>query len=116
MAQKPLAIRGKHKCSLAIGVHEVDADEPVHLIEVCLGQEEAALDWTSVTQPGDNPDRSYWQAAYDERQVPGSSDHWCFFFHYLDLSKPLQTNLGPLRLPPVSPMPAHLRIIQYEEP
>lgn len=100
-----------------IGVHMVDdADEPVHLIELCLGAEDADLDWSSVTQPTENPDRSYWQAAYDERQVPGSPGHWCFFLHYLDPSKPLETNLGPLTLPGVPPIPPRLRFIRYEEP
>ena len=101
---------------LAIGVHPVDADEPVQLIELHIDGDDSALDWASVTQPSDNPDPSYWQAAYDEQPVPGSPDHWCFFFHYLDLSRPLQTNLGSLTLPPASPMPTHLRFIQYEVP
>jgi len=100
----------------AVGVQPIDADEPVHLIEVQIAPDQANFDWASVTQPGDNPDRSYWQAAYDERQVPGSPDRWCFFIHYLDPSKPLDTNLGPVVLPPVSPLPAHLRFIRYEEP
>jgi hypothetical protein len=100
----------------AVGVHPVDASEPVHLIEVYIAPGQSVLDWPSVTQPGDNPDRSYWQAAWDEQQVPGSPDHWCFFFHYLDPSRPLETNLGPLALPPASPLPAHPRFIRYEEP
>ena len=99
-----------------IGVHPVDSDEPVHLIELRIDEDDSDLDWASVTQPSDNADRSYWQAAYDEQQVPGSPGHWCFFLHYLDLSKPLETNLGPLALPPASPMPTHLRFIRYEEP
>jgi hypothetical protein len=99
-----------------VGVHPINANEPVHLIEVQIAPDEADLDWASVIQPGDNPDRSYWQAAYDERQVPSSPDHWCFFIHYLDPSRPLDTNLGPVVLPPVSPLPAHLRFVRYEEP
>ena len=55
----------------AIGVHPVDADEPVHLIELHIDGDASALDWASVTQPSDNPDPSYWQAAYDEQPVPG---------------------------------------------
>jgi hypothetical protein len=56
----------------AVGVHPVDASEPVHLIEVYIAPDQSVLDWASVTQPGDDPDRSYWQAAWDEQQVPGS--------------------------------------------
>jgi hypothetical protein len=97
-------------------VHAVDADEPVHLIELDLGDEASLLDWSSVAQPNENPDSSYWQVAYDEQQVPNSPHRWCFFMHYLDIGKPIQTNLGSLTLPPVSARPAHLRFIRYEEP
>ena len=99
-----------------VGVHVVAAWEPVHLIEIVLEGIEQRLDWSSVTQPLDGRDTSYWQVPYDERRVPGTSGHWCFFFHYLDVSSPLRSNLGEMQLPLESPLPNHLRFVRYEEP
>ena len=99
-----------------LGVHPISAREPVHLIELEVTGAISELDWVSVTQPLDARDSSYWQVPYDERAVPGREGHWCFFFHYLDLARPLQSNLGPLLLPRESPLPSHLRFIRYEEP
>lgn len=99
-----------------VGIHPVRALEPVHLIELIVGDQLSVLDWSSITQPVEGQDVTYWQAPYDEREVPGVAGNWCFFFHYLDLARPLTSNLGALPLPQESPLPEHLRFIKYEEP
>ena len=101
---------------LVIGVHPVKAKEPVHLLEIDLSGFDGEIDWGGFTQPVDGRDRSYWQVPYDERPVPGSQGHWCFFFHYLDLGLPLHTPAGILTLPTESPVPFHLPFIKYEQP
>jgi hypothetical protein len=101
---------------LVIGLHLIKAREPVHLLEVDLSGFEGEIDWRGFTQPLAGFDSSYWQVPYDERPVPGSDGHWCFFFHYLDLGQPLQTPAGVLTLPSETPVPPHLRFIRYEQP
>jgi hypothetical protein len=39
-----------------------------------------------------------------------------FFFHYLDLKKPIITPAGSLSLPKPTKQPAHLNDIEYESP
>ena len=99
-----------------LGVHRVKASEPVHLIEVTVGQAVESIDWCSFTQPLEGKDQTYWQVPYNEREVPGRSGNWCFFFHYLDLSRPMSSFAGDLHLPAETPIPAHLRFVRYEEP
>jgi hypothetical protein len=99
-----------------LGIYAIVASEPVHLVEIDLGDVGPQLDWSSITQPIDGRDKSFWQVPYDELPVPGTSGHWCFFFHYLDVNSPLRSNLGDLHLPAESPLPNHLRFIRYEEP
>jgi len=99
-----------------LGVHPVKADEPVHLVEIEMLADASTVDWCSFTQPCEGRDRSYWQVPYDERPVPGRPDHWCFYFHYLDTSRPLQSFAGDLALPAETPVPPSLQFIKYEEP
>jgi len=97
-----------------LGVHPVDAREPVHLIEIRAAGNE--IDWNSITQTVEGKARDYWQAPYDEQQVPGSINRWCFFFHYLDQTRPLSSAAGDLVLPTETPLPAHLQFMKYEAP
>ncbi len=99
-----------------VGLHPVEAPEPVHLVELDASGYKSDLDWGAITQPVEGRDRSYWQVPYDEMPVPGKPDHWCFFFHYLDRSRPLSSPAGALVLPTETPLPAHLRCIKYEQP
>jgi hypothetical protein len=59
-----------------------------------------------------------WQAPYDERVVSETDARArvVFFFHYLDLNKPLLTPTGALALPAPKKMPARLKAIMYEAP
>ena len=99
-----------------IGVHPVQASQPVHLLEIEVPDFISDIEWSDITQPVPDRDRSYWQVPYDERRVPDRSDRWCFFFHYLDRSRPLRSPAGELTLPAETPAPDYLRFIRYEEP
>jgi hypothetical protein len=62
--------------------------------------------------------KSNWQVPYDERMLEESDGRirYAFFFHYLDLKKPLVTPAGSLPLPMPTHQPAHLKGINYESP
>lgn len=106
-----------------LGVHPVEeALEPCHLVEIAVDGV-SAPDFGAITQEDLGRPRVEWQVAYDERLVsetaPGSapeSSRYAFFFHHLDITKPLQTASGLADLPPPSPVPGHLRSVTYEEP
>jgi hypothetical protein len=110
-----------------IGVHPVSADEPCHLIEVQVDGGDVADAIYSITQ--EHPDRppNQWQVAWAEHYLsadgtnPGPFDsvdsgRVAFFFHYLELSRPLSSAAGPLSLPSESPRPKRLRFIRYFAP
>ena len=98
------------------GVYSIEAKEPCHLIEVVFGSPECDYDWNGITQEVPGQPRDNWQVPWDEQCLENSKTNWVFFFHYLDLSKPLITSDGPLELPPSSSVPDYLRDINYEEP
>lgn len=97
------------------GVHPVEAAEPCHLIEVELSDAEG-FDWGQVTQEDATQLRDNWQVPYDEQPLDDDERRWAFFFHYLDLSKPLLTPAGPVKLPAPTPRPKHLDSAEYIEP
>ena len=101
-----------------VGVHEIDADEPVHLLELEVTGDVDAFDFADVTQMIADEPRDNWQSAYDEREVPSPSSkrRFAFFFHYLDLNTPLITSFGELGIPEPTPVPERLADIEYEEP
>jgi hypothetical protein len=101
-----------------VGIHHVEAAEPVHLLEIEIEGDAEDFDFGEVTQELPGQPRSNWQVAYDEREVGRNSGYvrFAFFFHYLNFKKPLLSSVGPLDLPPDSPVPDHLRDIVYEEP
>jgi hypothetical protein len=99
------------------GVYRVDAAEPVHLIELVVeGGDD--FDFGGVTQEDPKQPRSNWQVAYDERIINESERglRYAFFFHHLDLDKPLITPAGTLVMPMPTEMPARLKDITYEAP
>ena len=101
-----------------IGVHPIEADEPVHLIELLIEDNVGDFDIREVTQEVTDQPKSTWQVPYDERILEESKQkaRYAFFFHYLDSKKPLLTPLGPLLLPKPTKILAHLRDIEYESP
>ena len=101
-----------------IGVHLVPSDQPVHIIEIELTGDVSSFDFSAVTQEQADQPQANWQVAYDERLVSqeGEQVRFAFFFHYLDLAKPLLTSVGPIELPKESPLPPYLSQVGYESP
>jgi hypothetical protein len=98
-----------------IGIHPIDAAEPCHLIEIAVIDPDGRFDWIDVTQEVSGLPRDSWQAAYDEQlldKIDGQS-RYAFFFHYLDVSKPLRTSFGEIALPESTPVPPHLEEVKY---
>ena len=101
-----------------IGVHPISANEPCHLLEIELKAPSDEFDFGLVTQEMPDQPKANWQVAYDEQQVGEKKDacRWAFFFQYLDFDRPLLTPLGPITLPQPTPVPPHLKPIEYFEP
>ncbi|MBM4463240.1 MAG: hypothetical protein FJ012_07870 [Chloroflexi bacterium] len=88
----------------------------LYAIEIVSTQSLAEFDWSTITQEEKGQPRENWQVPYDERQLDDSGCHWVFFFHYLNLEKPLLTPFGKIPLPIPQEMPSHLDGITYEPP
>ena len=101
-----------------IGVHPIEAGEPVHIIELLVEGDVDAVDIGEVTQVVAGQPKSNWQAPYDERMLEESPGkiRYAFFFHYLDFQKPLLTPAGSLALPKPTKQPEHLKDFEYEPP
>jgi hypothetical protein len=102
-----------------VGVHPVTASEPAWLIQAQISTPFDEIDWNSITQPVPDKDQSFWQVAYDKHplSIPGGDQMFVvFFFHYLNLDRPLESAYGPLSFPEPTPVPAHLRFVKYEAP
>ena len=127
-----------------IGVYPVEADQPCHLIELTICDPDREFNVDHLTQVDENVEKGLWQAAYDERyldpqsleplpQRPGPEGinfppgvslepagrkeyRLAFFFHYLDLAKPLESSFGPLPLPQPSSQPEHLAFMCWGPP
>jgi len=101
-----------------VGIHPIEADEPVHLIELLVRGEVEDFDIGDVTQEAVGQKRSNWQAVYDERLLEQSNGiaRYAFFFHYLDFSLPLLTPAGPLPVAVPTSLPVHLQDIECESP
>lgn len=119
-----------------IGLHPVKANEPVHLLEIMVKNSEGIFGIIKFTQEIPTEPKDNWQVPYDEKILNTEGDEivadgfdaenkpelWkgdvrlAFFFHYLDLSKPLKTPFGDIVLPKESKRPNRLSIMEYEEP
>ncbi len=117
-----------------VGVHPVDAPEPCHLIEVVIRHAPDLINLSDFTQEIPDLPPANWQVPWDERyldalgtrvldpgfvsfQVTAVSDfRIAFFFHYLDLNRPLLTGFGSVVLPSPSPTPTRLHFMNYEPP
>jgi hypothetical protein len=106
------------KAIYIVGVHPVEADEPVHLIEIALAGSVGNFSFGAVTQESPGQPESNWQVAYDEQELSqsGNESRYVFFFHYLDFTRPLLTSMGPVPIPKPTPRPEHLHHIEYFQP
>lgn len=99
-----------------IGVYQVPAPEPCHLIEVEFDAPTIDYDWGKVTQEISGQSRSNWQVPWDEQRLDDGGKKWVFFFHYLDLARPLLTPNGSIPLTKPTALPEQLKNIEYQEP
>lgn len=120
----------------AIGVYPIDAPEPVHLVELLIHGASGVFNLSGITQANPDLSRDNWQVPYLEQILTASGDEivaddseaddkpelWhgnvrlVFFFHYLDIDRPLQTPYGHVRLPAPSRRPGRLSMVQYAQP
>jgi hypothetical protein len=115
------------------GVHPIDASEPCHLVEVLIQNNDKDLNLPGFTQPIADQPQDNWQVPWDERFLSlGGTEQiveqfekpnsWtgdlrvAFFFHYLDLGRPILTPFGEVELPAPTEKPVRLDFIEYEEP
>jgi len=104
------------KMNRLIGIYNVEGESDVHLLEFEIESEQ--IDVGKFTQKEDRIDKMNWQVPWDEKfiDVEGSIK-LVFFFHFLDLSKPLITPFGVIELMKTEQMPSRLsRIMVYEKP
>jgi len=116
-----------------VGIYPVEADEPCYLVECIVQGPKASRLIGSFTQELSGQPRANWQVPYDEHFLDSegtsalnpagpahppteSTARVAFFFHHLDLKRPLLTPAGVLNLPPPTPRPARLRFLSYEPP
>lgn len=105
-----------------LGVYPFKDDDPladpdlvIHLIEVRISGDADTIDFGEFTQEfGEN--RDFCQVAYEEEAFDENADIWTFFFHFLDLNKPLLTPVGPITLPEPKPLPDRYRGRDYDAP
>ena len=117
-----------------IGVHPVLDRPSCFLIEMTIEGSNDVPDFGLFTQPMPDRPRSDWQVAYDERLLDGVGERvvtdvflrrpaaWperarvAFFFHLLDVERPLITPFGETTLRRPSAAPARLAFLAYEAP
>jgi hypothetical protein len=116
-----------------IGVYPVEARELCHLVELWIHDLHGNVNVEQFTQEVAGEPKSNWQAPYDERvlnehgtaqvgdrfppKIAGKGSlRLAFFFHYLDLEKPLLSPAGPVSLPAPADQPERLDFLEYEEP
>ena len=120
-----------------VGIYRIEATETVHLIEVTFNNVDVVPDLIGFTQALPDQPRENWQVPYDECLLDSSGssiidsggqfspDHpelWkgnvrmAFFFHDLDLAKPIRTPYGEMVLPREEKLPGRLTMIKYDPP
>jgi hypothetical protein len=120
-----------------LGVYEIPAREPVHLVEMLVHDSRGPFKISAITQQLLGKERDSWQVAYDEKVLtPDGTDilfdpwfpdgdvsqHWignvrfAFFFHYLDFDAKLITPFGNVAVVDVGILPTRLQFMKYESP
>ena len=117
-----------------VGLYPIEAPEPCHLIELIVRAD--AFDVGRITQEEPGVPENNWQVAWDAKildasgetvvadtwslpepdLIPAGETRFAFFFHHLDISRPLLTPLGDIQLPEPSALPDRLRVVAYEQP
>jgi hypothetical protein len=120
LVEETLRIRKGYKLGgmeLELARQEIRNDfKSLYMIEIEINPPDASFDWCAITQPVPGRPRSDWQVPYDERPVDQKPGRWAFFFHFLDLDRPLQTPIGDMQLPRATSRPSYLLNFEYESP
>lgn len=90
--------------------------ENLYVLEVFVDGQIEDFNWSEVTQEIPDQPKENWQVPYYEQPLDDTGRRWAFFFHFLNLRKPLLTNFGPVALPEHSEFPPHLAFLRYESP
>lgn len=121
-----------HENSQLIGIYKIDGVDCANLVEIIFEEEICDFDCGEITQEIRNQDKLDWQTAYDEKylnpdgtKIIGDdfdqpkelvSFRIVFFFHYLDISKPLISQYGLINLTEIKELPERLKkLIEYRE-
>jgi hypothetical protein len=116
-----------------IGVYPVGVSEPCHLVELLISNHNGTIDIANFTQESPGQPKTNWQVPWDERVLDAAGEkdvlgqfpneivadgdlRVVFFFHYLDLDRPLITPVGRIPLPVLTDRPDRLNFLQYESP
>ena len=125
----------ERKTMKVIGIYPIKASEPVHMIEMSTEDSITLFDLSSITQEVSGQPKENWQVPYMEHilnqdgteilandleimakpELLQGNLRLVFFFHYLDLQKPLISPWGKIILPDETEKPERIKI-QYEEP
>lgn len=121
-----------HENSELVGIYKIEGADSVNLIELLFEEEINDFNPGEITQEIRNQDKLNWQTAYDVKYLNLSgtkligddfnkpkellSFRVVFFFHYLDISKPMISQYGQINLTKVKELPERLeRLIEYRE-
>ena len=110
-----------------VGVYPVDIDDPAHLVEVLVSDPFDEVDWDSFTQNEEDivadvdaaSDGDTEAGPHDPQlieQLADGTTRAVFFFHGLDVARPLFSPFGSLQLPSPTNRPARLAAITYGPP
>jgi hypothetical protein len=117
-----------------LGVHPVTGVESCFLVEVIVEGAPTAPDLALFTQALPDAPQSNWQVPYGEKLLdadghrvartcgPPTLTRWpkrarlVFFFHDLEVDRPLRTPFGDVLLPRPTPKPKRLDVVSYEAP
>jgi hypothetical protein len=115
------------------GIYSLENLPDVHLIELSIDQSPEKVDVGAITQELEETSSGSLQSPWDEKyldadgtkvigdwaDIPKGQSHTrlLFFFHFLNLQKPLMTQFGPLTLTTPTPIPDRLNgLVHYESP
>jgi hypothetical protein len=117
-----------------LGIYAVEASEPCHLLELMVSEHVGKVDIGAFTQEQAGQPRPNWQVPWHERvlNAEGTMDvlgrfsrkvvadgnplRLVFYFHYLDLDKPLITPAGEIALQRPQERPPRLAFLKYDPP
>jgi len=119
-----------------IGIYKIKAKEPVYLIEAIVENNNGLFEIGKITQEVAGQPKNNWQVPYEEmildekgekitfdsekdysnKELWKGNIRFTFFFHYLDISKPLITQWGQIQIPKPIALPKRLKIIKYSQP